>query len=220
MSSPQTAAPAFTSIGVLVADDDPAILRLLELGLRLHGFVVWSAASGQQALDLFRLHAARIQLALIDVQMSGFDGLQTLSALRALRPDLSCCFMSGGGGAHTDQELLGLGAARVFHKPFTFAELLEFLSQFARHTERRTEPRLAGPHAGVVLGGEPARMRDRSAGGLGLWMPRPVAVGSVLLIQFEGQSNPQHSVEVRHCRLDAGGWALGCRFVSELRPVG
>jgi DNA-binding response OmpR family regulator len=82
------------------------------------------ALNGQEALDLFRQHAADIQLALLDVQMPEQEGPKLLSALRVVRPDLVCCFMSGSTGAYTEPELIELGAARVFHKPFAIIEVV------------------------------------------------------------------------------------------------
>jgi len=199
---------------VLVADDEPAILRMLEVGLALDGFTVWAAASGQEALDLFRQHASDIQVVLLDVQMPGLDGPQTLLALRSLRPELPCCFMSGGTGAYSEQDLLDAGAARVFAKPFSLAEVLEFLRQVAGHPDRRAGSRSATPPTPVSLGGQQARLRDRSNGGLGLWAFQSVEVGSVVDLRYDDGTNPQCSVEVRHCRPGDGGWIVGCRFVG------
>jgi DNA-binding response OmpR family regulator len=207
MSSP-------TRLGVLVADDEPTILRLLELGLTSQGFVVWAAASGQEALDLFQQHAGEIELALLDVQMPALDGPQTLAALRALRPALKCCFMSGNTGAYTEQELLDCGAVRVFHKPFNLAELMAYFRRLTGHSERRAGLRLVADPSPVILGGQQAQMRDHSTGGLGLWVSRPVVVGSVLALQFASSANLERAVEVRHCQPQADGWSVGCRFVG------
>src|SRR5262249_34868025 len=72
--------------GILVADDDAGVRNLLAIGLPYHGFRVWPAAGGFEALDLFGLHDPEVALALLDVQMPDLDGPRTLRALHALRP--------------------------------------------------------------------------------------------------------------------------------------
>src|SRR5436190_76280 len=58
-------------IGLLIVDDERAIAEMLEIGLEPQGFTIWSATNAQEALNVFRQHAAAIQLALLDVQMPG-----------------------------------------------------------------------------------------------------------------------------------------------------
>jgi CheY-like chemotaxis protein len=76
-------------------DDDPVILELLKLTLRLHGFTVWLATSGQEALELYRQHFAEIAALLLDVRMPGWDGPETLKAVQTVNPAVRFCFMTG-----------------------------------------------------------------------------------------------------------------------------
>jgi CheY-like chemotaxis protein len=111
-------------VGILVADDEAAVRTLLETLLRRHGYVVWSASDGAEALELFACHREAIALVLLDVRMPSLDGPQTLAALRQLDPDVRCCFMSGQSGSYRPEELLELGALRLFKKPFKLNEIL------------------------------------------------------------------------------------------------
>ncbi len=81
--------------GVLAVDDDAAVLGLLSVGLALQGFSVWQASSGAEAIAIYSAHRADIHVVLLDVDMPGLDGPQTLTALRALDPDLPAGFMTG-----------------------------------------------------------------------------------------------------------------------------
>lgn len=121
--------------GVLVVDDDAAILLLLEIALRERGFTVWKAANGEDALALYRLHRGEIVLVLLDVRMPILDGPQTAAALRQLEPELCFCFMSGHSGPYRHEQLLELGAARVFDKPFKLAELLRTIDRLAEESQ-------------------------------------------------------------------------------------
>jgi DNA-binding response OmpR family regulator len=65
---------------VLVVDDDPLIVRLLELNFRLGGFKVSSARRGDQALD--RAVEVRPDAIVLDVTMPGLDGYEVCRRLR------------------------------------------------------------------------------------------------------------------------------------------
>src|SRR5438874_2516364 len=114
--------------GILVVDDDAAVRALLDVGLRQYGFAVWQAADGHEALQVYQRNGSEIDLALLDVRMPGLDGPQTLVALSQLNPRIRCCFMTGQAGSYTQDELLKLGAAHIFPKPFQLAEVAQVLA--------------------------------------------------------------------------------------------
>jgi DNA-binding NtrC family response regulator len=200
-------------IHLLVVDDERAIVEMLRIGLERQGFSVWSATGAQEALDLYRQHAATIPLALLDVRIPELDGPALLGELQQLNPALTCCFMSGSTEPYTEAELIKRGAIRVFPKPFSVAEVAAFLRQTMGQPERRGSLRLATAPTQVHVGGELAQMRDRSSGGVGLWLATPLPVGSVLGLRVKEKEAPECSLEVRHCRPDERGWLVGCRFV-------
>jgi DNA-binding NtrC family response regulator len=103
---------------VLLVDDDPQVRRCLNAALRRDGFRVWVAGDGEQAVELYREHQARIGVVLLDVQMPGVDGPQTLSLLRDINPDVRVVFMSGNPGRYTEEELCRRGALSFLKKPF------------------------------------------------------------------------------------------------------
>jgi DNA-binding response OmpR family regulator len=123
--------------GILVADDDEGVRRLLEIGLRQQGFAVWPAASGPEALDLYRRYRPAIDVVLLDVRMPAPDGPQTLVALREQNPWVRCLFMSGDLGRYTEWELENLGAAAVLQKPLRLTEVAQVLRGLARQDEGR-----------------------------------------------------------------------------------
>ena len=121
--------PGPASAGILVVDDDATVRAMLDMGLRHSGFRVWQAADGAEALGVYRRHAADIDAVLLDVRMPGLDGPQTLAALRQLNPQVCCCFISGEIGQYTQDQLLAMGAAYFFKKPFSLAEITQTLRQ-------------------------------------------------------------------------------------------
>ncbi len=68
---------------VLVVDDDPDILRLVDFRLRKGGHRVVTATGGQEALDVVGERGAP-DVVVLDVTMPGMDGFETLERLRGL----------------------------------------------------------------------------------------------------------------------------------------
>jgi CheY-like chemotaxis protein len=113
--------------GVLVVDDGHLVRIMVQLGLERSGFDVWLATGGREAVQLYRKHRDRIAVVLLDVQMPGLDGPQTLEALREMNPEVRACFMSGNTGAYGPDELRQRGAACVIAKPFLLEDLANVL---------------------------------------------------------------------------------------------
>jgi len=124
--APVTLAPV-----ILVVDDEEQILHLMEITLRRQGFQVFTAASGRDAVEAIERIRGKVNMVLLDVRMPGLDGPDTLAALRRVMPGVRCCFMSGELGHRTSEELLRLGAERVFNKPFPMNETAQELWRLA-----------------------------------------------------------------------------------------
>jgi anti-anti-sigma factor len=127
--------------GVLVVDDDTAVLCVLAARLRMEGYEVWLAGHGHEAIELYRRHLEEIAVVLLDVRMPGLDGPHTLGALQKLCPAVRCCFMTGNPEPYTEEGLLQMGAVRVFQKPFAFPEVLDTLNRLAGRSPRRRQDR-------------------------------------------------------------------------------
>jgi DNA-binding NtrC family response regulator len=108
---------------VLIVDDDRAVLRLFALVLQRAGFAVRTAASGREAVDIYRQDPAQIGLVLLDVKMPDQNGPDTLAALRAINPAVRCCFITGESSSPTDEDLLSKGALAVLKKPVAHDDL-------------------------------------------------------------------------------------------------
>lgn len=117
--------------GVLVVDDDNLVLVMLQLGLERHGFNVWSAHNGLEAIRLFRNHRGQIAVALLDVSLPGMDGPATCDALRKVDPDLRVCFMSGDMDGYRAEELVQRESVQLIAKPFLINELADMLKHLA-----------------------------------------------------------------------------------------
>jgi DNA-binding response OmpR family regulator len=121
--------PGARPIGILVVDDEEALLRMLGVGMRAHGFAVWLASNSTAAVELYLGNHNAIDIVLLDVRMPAQDGPETLAALRVHNPHVHFCFMTGETGSYIDENLLALGAVAVFKKPFRIRELARELKR-------------------------------------------------------------------------------------------
>jgi len=110
---------------ILVADDDPVILRLLEVNFTLEGFEVELAGRGEEALD--KAQEGGFDLILLDVMMPGLDGWQVCERLKAdpLTADIPVVFLSARTQEQDRARGFGLGVAAYVTKPFDPDELIE-----------------------------------------------------------------------------------------------
>jgi CheY-like chemotaxis protein len=110
---------------ILVADDDPTIVRLLTLALEPDGFRVVTASDGRTALDRARLeHPALI---LLDWQMPGADGIEVTRTLRrepdpALRA-VPVVLITAQAGADNTAAGFAAGVTDYLTKPFRAAHV-------------------------------------------------------------------------------------------------
>jgi CheY-like chemotaxis protein len=113
-------------------ENDEAVRKMLEMALQQAGFCVLSAVTGADAIRLYEQHRDTIAVVLLDVQMPGLDGVQTLAAIRDLNPQVRVVFMSGSSGDYSSEELVAAGAFCVLQKPFrSLAYLVSVLHQAA-----------------------------------------------------------------------------------------
>jgi CheY-like chemotaxis protein len=117
--------------GILVVDDDPLLRMLLNLGLRHHGFRVWQAGGGREAVAVYRQHGALIDLVLLDVRMPDLDGPHTLTALQEVKRSVRVCFLCACAEGDDPNELVTLGVVGVLAKPFRLDGLVQALEHLA-----------------------------------------------------------------------------------------
>jgi len=117
-------------LSILLVDDDELILQSVAPMLRVLGHQVQTASSGQAALALFQAGLA-VDLVVLDMNMPGLNGAQTLDRLKALRPDQKVLMASG----YSDQDMLPLLAAHRYlssiQKPFNLSEIANKLASLS-----------------------------------------------------------------------------------------
>jgi PAS domain S-box-containing protein len=132
LTAPCAGRPAHATTGtptritgtILVAEDEPAVRRLVCRALEDYGFVVLEAEDGACALEVAGAHDGTIDLLLTDMVMPGLNGREVAEQISLVRPEIRVLYMSG----HT-RDALGSrfeldAAIQLVQKPFLPTELI------------------------------------------------------------------------------------------------
>jgi CheY-like chemotaxis protein len=122
-------------LGILVVDDQPAIVELLAEYLQARGCVVSTASQGREALA--RLDEGGVDLLITDLKLPGVDGLQLLDHAGTLEPPAGVILMTAYSGPELAAEAMRRGALDLLTKPFRLAELREVLERCVLELGRR-----------------------------------------------------------------------------------
>jgi len=114
---------------ILVADDDPVILRLLQVNFNLEGYEVHTATRGEEALEKAREHLPDIIL--LDVMMPGVDGWEVCRRLKEDQATaaIPVIFLSARAQDQDRRRGYELGVVAYVTKPFDPGELIEVVQR-------------------------------------------------------------------------------------------
>jgi CheY-like chemotaxis protein len=110
---------------VLLVDDEQVVRDVTRLILQRAGFRVIAAENGQRGVELFRDHAADVELVLLDLLMPIMGGDEAFDQIRAIRPDVPVVLLSG---FEEEEAFRRFGDKRLqgfIKKPFTADWLCE-----------------------------------------------------------------------------------------------
>lgn len=123
---------------ILVVDDDESIRRALGRMLQRVGHEVITCADGDGALEIAR--ERHVDIALVDRQMAGLDGIAVLAQLREMQPMCTRVLLSGAIDLETALEAINLGSAtHVLEKPVGLPALLGIVQDTIRVRARMLE---------------------------------------------------------------------------------
>ena len=108
---------------ILVADDEPALLRLLEFVLGRRGYVIQGVTNGNAAIEVLKTESP--DLVILDVMMPGLDGYEVLTFIREppRLEGLPVVMLTARAQLDDIQRGLTLGADAYLAKPFDPEEL-------------------------------------------------------------------------------------------------
>ena len=114
---------------VLLVDDEKEFTETLSERLKLRDLEVFTACSGQEAIDIAGQH--RFDAVILDLQMPGMDGIETLKYLLAADSDQQVIVLTGHGTISKSVEALKAGATEFFEKPIDIQTLSEKIGDAA-----------------------------------------------------------------------------------------
>jgi two-component system KDP operon response regulator KdpE len=114
---------------ILIADDDPQILRALKVTLRARGYEIITADDGAEALEAAATH--RPDLVMLDLGMPKLDGVEVIQGLRGWT-QVPILVVSGRSDAADKVDALDAGADDYVTKPFAIDELLARIRALTR----------------------------------------------------------------------------------------
>jgi DNA-binding response OmpR family regulator len=110
---------------ILVVDDDASAREMVTRVLTGEGYSVWQAADGAAALDIGK--AVKFDLALLDLNLQGGNGLKTFETLVHHHPSLAVIMMTARSKQNVKTPVKGVGA--IIEKPLDFTRLLQTVSR-------------------------------------------------------------------------------------------
>ena len=148
-----------TAPEILVVDDEDDIRLLISGILQDEGYATREAATGEAALEQVKAKAPAAVILDIWLENSRFDGLQVLSAIKAMRPAVPVVMISGHGTIATAVQAIKQGAYDFIEKPFEADRLLVVLGramEAARLKRENLELRSRAGAPEMLIGSCPA----------------------------------------------------------------
>lgn len=123
---------------LLIVDDEQPVLEVLSEYFATQGYAVETVSNGVDALEAAR--RARPDLVLLDIRMTGMDGLEVLKRLRQLDSSLAVIMVTANEDVALARETLKLGAFDYVSKPFDFRYLDRAVSAGLVHSSGPRTP--------------------------------------------------------------------------------
>ena len=126
---------ATSTTRILVVDDEALIRKSFCRALRDEGFVVESAANGEEALEKFG--AGQFDVVITDLRMPGIDGMALLREVKKRKPAVEVVVLTGYGSIQNAVAAIREGAFNYVTKPLNKHELLAIAREIVEKTELR-----------------------------------------------------------------------------------
>ncbi len=123
---------------ILLVDDEVPFVDTMVKRLSKRDFEIYTAYSGQEALDQLDKHHD-IDIAVLDVKMPGMDGIATLKEIKSRFPLVEVIMLTGHGTVESAIDGMKLGAFDYLMKPAEIDDLVEKVKKAERIKREREE---------------------------------------------------------------------------------
>lgn len=117
---------------ILIVDDEPALVKVIGIKLRVSGYEVITALNGHEALSLIR--SEKPDIVLLDVIMPGMNGFEVLQKLRVFS---KLPVITVSARPEYSRQAINLGANAFVAKPFDIDDLLKKIEQLLDHEVKK-----------------------------------------------------------------------------------
>ncbi|MCX6967019.1 MAG: response regulator [Verrucomicrobia bacterium] len=109
---------------ILVVDDEPEIVKVIETVLRQNGWNVVTASDGLEGVATFLHHSGEIRAVITDMVMPNLDGIGLIRSIRKLAPDLTILVSSGYSNEQSREALREMRVDGFLQKPFSARQII------------------------------------------------------------------------------------------------
>ena len=106
-----------------MVDDEKMILDVGQEILEILGYEVLVATNGEAALELYRAHADKIDLVILDLIMPGMDGREIYTRLKEINPAARVLLSSGYSINGEAADIIEMGCDGFIQKPYNMGDL-------------------------------------------------------------------------------------------------
>jgi DNA-binding NtrC family response regulator len=124
---------------ILIIDDDPHFLRVLQRILTGEKFTVTATSDSCEAIELLRSNS--FNLAICDLRMPECDGLNLLQSIRTQGSEIPVIILTAYGEVDTYLEAMNAGATEYLNKPIKSEELVRVVRHCLRRGNHRRNPK-------------------------------------------------------------------------------
>jgi CheY-like chemotaxis protein/anti-sigma regulatory factor (Ser/Thr protein kinase) len=111
---------------ILLIDDDPAVLDMVQSALSHYGMEVHAYPDAAQALELIQNPSApEFDLVISDINMDGLDGFDVIHKVKAMQPRLPVVLMTGQASVDYAIRAMRMGASNLFMKPIAIRDMVQ-----------------------------------------------------------------------------------------------
>lgn len=135
---------------ILIVDDETSLRFFLSEELADEGYQVYTAANGPEALALLAKQV--IDLAIIDLQMPGINGLELMAAIEKIADPPELIMLTAHASLQTSIEAMRLGTSDFLLKPYQMNDLLHAIERVMKQRRRKLQQRLAAQLLAESLG--------------------------------------------------------------------
>ncbi len=122
-------------IKILIVDDEEGVRISLKKVLHRDGYDIVLAETGLEAIDIVRKHVNEIETVISDFKMPGLDGLETLTEIGKLNPEIIRIILTGYATLDRAIESVNSGIDGFLTKPFDNKEIRQKIKEF--HVKKR-----------------------------------------------------------------------------------